>query len=374
MSTATIPAISVLMPVYNAGRFLPAALDSILAQTFADFELIAIDDGSRDGSADVLAEFAARDPRIRVVGQENRGIVATLNRALELARAPLVARMDADDLSRPDRFAKQIAYLRQHPEVAAVSGAMDVIDDSGAYLRTDAFPTLPGAIESELIHRNCFCHAPVMARTEVLRSIGGYRRNVQYAEDYDLWLRMSEVARLANLPDVLYSVRLHPVTISTQHTAAQELAVLAARGAARLRRAGKPDPLGGVAAEVPLGYRAVQQMFAASVPRPEFALSFFRTMLGRASEQGSISEWSRLYLRHGLWDLDRDGAALTMLLLGHNMLRRRRAGAPLRALVAYPVWALVTAIFHPIAALRIALDARRWIELARARLLQPSVL
>src|SRR5262245_14197402 len=122
MSTETTPAISVLMPIYNAGRFLPAAVESVLAQTFADFELIAIDDGSRDGSSEVLAQLAARDPRIRVFAQENRGIVATLNRALELARAPLVARMDADDLSRPDRFAKQIAFLRQHPEVAAVSG------------------------------------------------------------------------------------------------------------------------------------------------------------------------------------------------------------------------------------------------------------
>jgi hypothetical protein len=97
-------------------------------------------------------------------------------------------------------------------------------------------------------------------------------------------------------------------------------------------------------------------------------------MLGRTTEQGSISEWSKLYLRHGLWDLDRDGAALMILLLGHNMLRRRRAGAPLRALAAYPAWALVTAIFHPSAVLRIALDARRWIELARARLLQPTAL
>jgi hypothetical protein len=251
---------------------------------------------------------------------------------------------------------------------------MDVIDHDGAYLRTDVFPTLPGAIASELLHRNCFCHAPVMARTEVLRSVGGYRRNVQYAEDYDLWLRMSEVTRLASLPDVLYCVRLHPVTISTRHTAAQELAVLAARGAARLRRAGKPDPLGGDAAGVLLGYRDVQRMFAQSVPRAEFALAFFRTMLGRTTEQGSIAEWSKLYLRHGLWDLDRDGAALMLLLLGHNMLRRRRAGAPLRALLAYPAWALVTALRHPGAALRIALDARRWIEVARARLLQPTAL
>src|SRR5215467_13939630 len=171
MSTSS-PAISVLMPVYNAGRFLAPAVESVLAQTFPDFELIAIDDGSGDASAEVLAQFAARDGRIRVFGQENRGIVATLNRALELARAPLIARMDADDLSRPDRLAKQVGYLEGHPEVAVLSGAMDVINESGTYLRTDVFPSAPSAIRDELPNRCCICHPAVMARADVLRSVG----------------------------------------------------------------------------------------------------------------------------------------------------------------------------------------------------------
>jgi glycosyltransferase involved in cell wall biosynthesis len=371
MITST-PAISVLMPVYNAGRFLAPAVESVLAQTFSDFELIAIDDGSTDDSGKMLAELGARDPRVRVFGQENRGIVATLNRALELARAPLVARMDGDDLSRPDRFAKQIACLRRHPEIAAVSGAIDYIDAGGGYLRTAAFPTLPEAIASELLERSCVCHASVMARTEIFRSIGGYRARVQYAEDYDLFLRMSEIAQIANLPDVLYAVRLHPVTISTRHTIAQELAVLAARGAAQQRRSGRPDPLAASDSRLPLGYRAVQRMFADSMSRAQFAFSFFRAVIGRTAERGSIAGWSRLYLLHGLWDLDRDGAAMMVLLLGHNMLRRRRAGGSLHALLPYPFWALVTALRHPAAAVRIALNARHWIELARARLLQPT--
>ncbi len=371
MITST-PAISVLIPIHNAGRFLASALETVLGQTFSDFELIAIDDGSCDDSGKVLAGFAARDQRVRVFDQENQGIVATLNRALELARAPLVARMDADDLSRPDRFAKQIAYLRRHPDVAAVSGAMDVIDESGNYLRTLLFPTLPEAIASELIHRSCVCHAPVMARTEVLRSLGGYRKCVQYAEDYDLFLRLSEVARIANLPDVLYAVRLHAATISGRYTVAQELAVLAARGAARLRRSGKPDPLVTAGAGLPLGYRATQQMFSGSMSRAEFALSFFRTVLGRTTEQGSVAEWAKLYLRYGLWDLDSAGATMMILLFGHGMLRRRRSGAGLVALLPYPAWALVTALRHPIAAVRIALNARYWLDLARTRLLQPT--
>jgi glycosyltransferase involved in cell wall biosynthesis len=373
MITST-PAVSVLMPVYDAGRFLAPAVESILAQTFSDFELIAIDDGSRDGSGEVLAEFAARDSRIRVFTQENRGIVATLNRALELARAPLVARMDADDLSRPDRFARQIEYLTEHPAVAAVSGAMDYIDESGAYLRTAVFPTSPATIATELLHRPCVCHAPVMTRTAVLRSLGGYRQQVQYAEDYDLFLRMSEVAQIANLPDVLYAVRLHPVTISAQHTVAQELAALAARGAARLRRSGKPDPLAAAELPMPLDYRATQRMLADAMPRPEFALAFFRAVLGRETELGSISEWSRLYLRFGLWDLDRQGATLMILLLGHNMIRRLRGGAPLRALIPYPLWALVTAVRHPLAVVRIAVNARYWLKLARAQLIQSTAM
>jgi len=366
------PTISVLIPVWHAVRFLPAALDSVLAQTFVDFEVIAIDDGTRDGSAEVLAAFAARDGRVRVMRQENRGIVASLNRALELARAPFVARMDHDDLSRPDRFAKQIAYLQQHPEVSAVSGAMDVIDQDGTYLRTDAFPTLPAAVGSELLYRNCVCHPAVMARTEAVRKVGGYRKNAQLAEDYDLWLRLSEVGQMANLPDVLLSYRLHPIRMSTQGYIAQELAVLAARGAARQRRRGNPDPLASPDANFPLGYRAVQLMFEESIPRAEFAFSFFRAVLGKAADLGSTREWARLYLRHGLGDLDRHGAAMMLLLLGHTMLRRRRAGARLPDLIPYPFWAVVTAIRHPIAAFGVALRLSHWLRLARAGLLRTT--
>ena len=318
------PAVSVLMPVYNAGRFLAPALDSILAQTFSDFELIAIDDGSDDGSGGVLAQFAARDPRIRIFNQPNQGIVATLNRALELARAPLVARMDADDVSRPDRFAKQVAFLDHNPHVSVVSGAIDVIDEGDVYVRTEVFPTLPALIEGELLYRSCVNHPAVMGRTAVFRSVGGYRKIVQYAEDYDLWLRISEAGQIANLPDVLLSHRVHSMRTSTRHAIAQELAALAARGAARLRRTGKPDPLESAAARCPLDYRNLQRMLAGAMPRAEFAFSFFRTVLSRTAVTGSLSAWSRLYLRFGLWDLDAPGSALIMLLLGHVMLVRHQ--------------------------------------------------
>jgi glycosyltransferase involved in cell wall biosynthesis len=368
------PTVSVLIPVWHAVRFLPAALESILAQTFPDFEVIAIDDGTSDGSADVLAAFAARDHRVRVVRQENQGIVASLNRALGLARGAFIARMDHDDVSRPDRFAKQIAFLRQHPEVDLVSGAMDVIDQDGNYLRTEVPPTLPAALASELLYRNCICHPAVMARTEALRKVGGYRKNAQLAEDYDLWLRLSEVGQVANLPDVLLSYRLHPVRMSTQGYLVQELAVLAARGAARQRRRGNPDPLASPDAQFPIGYRAVQQMFEGAIARGEFAFSFFQSVLGKTAELGSTRDWARLYLRHGVGDLDRYGAAMMLMLLGHIMRRRRRAGAGLVDLAPYPFWAMVTAIRHPIAALDVAFRLRHWLQLARTGLLQPTTL
>jgi glycosyltransferase involved in cell wall biosynthesis len=365
MTTST-PAISVLVPVRDAGRFLGPALDSILAQTFADFEMIVIDDGSRDDSGKVLAAFAARDPRIRVYTQENQGIVATLNRALKLAGAPLVARMDADDLSRPDRFAKQIAYLRQHPEVAVVSGAMDVIDESGKHLHTAVFPTEPEVIAGELLDRCCVCHPAIMARTAMVRSVGGYRRSAQFAEDYDLWLRIAEVGRIGNLPDVLLSYRVHAATISARRIVAQELAAIGAKAAARERRSGKPDPLASGDIVFPPTYADAKRMFADGIPGPEFALSFFRALLGRETEIGSITQWSRLYARHGLWDLDRHGAEMMIALLGHNMLRRRRSGARLHALLPYIFWAVVTAVCHPVAALRVTLNAPHWLRLARA--------
>jgi len=354
------------MPVCDAGRFLVPALESVLAQTFSDFELIVIDDGSDDDSAAVLAEFAAHDRRIRVHTQEHRGTVATLNRGLALARAPIVARMDVDNISRQDRFAKQIAHLREHPAVAAVSGAMDVIDESGTYLRTDMFPTLPDAIKSELLYRSCVHHPAVMARTHVLRAVGGYRRDAEYAEDHDLWLRISEISEVANLPDVLLSYRLHAVKTSMRHRIARELAVLAVRAAARQRRLGRLDPLeacGGAR----LGYRALQLMFAGSVPRAEFALSFFYSVLADASEVGSIGDWADLYLRHGVWDLDRHGAAKMMLLLGHVMRRRHQAGAPIRALAAYLLCAMATGIRHPAAAMHVASHARYWWRAMRKR-------
>src|SRR5262249_49413383 len=155
---------------------------------------------------------------------------------LSLARAPVIARMDADDIARPDRFEKQCAFLRDHPDVVAVSGGMDVIDEDGRYVETILFPTLPASIADELLHRPVVAHPADMVRTDSLRAVAGYRPVARYAEDYDLWLRLAETGPIANLPDVLLSYRTHASNTSSVRFIEQQLAVLAARAAARRRR------------------------------------------------------------------------------------------------------------------------------------------
>src|SRR5258706_1545517 len=162
------PLISVLLPVRDAAPYLDAALDSLSRQTLGDFEIIAIDDGSTDRSRDILARHAASDPRIEVHAQGAQGLIATLNRGLALARGTYLARMDADDIAWPERFAAQAAFLANHPSVALVCGAVQEIDAAcrpGAIRRE---PTEPAAIRSLLPRRNCIAHPTRMERRAAL--------------------------------------------------------------------------------------------------------------------------------------------------------------------------------------------------------------
>jgi hypothetical protein len=243
-----MPRVSVLMPVFNGGRFLAAAVGSILSQSYDDFELIAIDDGSSDQSACVLLGCARSDRRIRVVTHANVGIVASLNAALELAVGEYVARMDADDVALPSRFARQVAFLDNHPEVAVVGSAITLIDQEGSAIRDVAYPLAPAEIFEFLIQVGCaLAHPAVMMRRAAVVGVGGYRGAYQHAEDYDLWLRISETRALANLPDRLLYYRQHPDKSSVRHAAEQMLATKVARLAAQARRTGNADPTQGLA-------------------------------------------------------------------------------------------------------------------------------
>jgi glycosyltransferase involved in cell wall biosynthesis len=204
------PAVSVLLPVYNGIRHLRAAVDSILGQTFADFEFIIIDDGSTDGSADVLRQYAQADSRIRLVARPNKGLTVTLNEGVGMASAPLLARMDADDIALPQRLEKQTAYMREHPDCVLLGSAVMLVDPDGLPIRQMCSEQTHEEIDHAHLNRGWpIVHPAVMMRTAAVRQVGGYRDQYDTLEDLDLFLRLAEIGKLANLPDVLLKYRQH---------------------------------------------------------------------------------------------------------------------------------------------------------------------
>jgi len=243
------PVITVLMSVYNAERYVAEAIQSILGQTEGRFEFLIINDGSRDASGSILDRYAAQDARIRVIHQENRGLIYSLNRMLDEARAPLVARMDSDDVSRPERFAVQLTHMQANPQIAVLGTNTDELDADGAYFPcSDFHPEQPRDIRERLMVASAMCHPSVMMRRDVIRALGGYRAAFRHCEDYDLWLRVSEQHDMYNLPDRLFLYRRSPDQVSEKHILVQAIGAACARFAARERRAGRADPFEGATA------------------------------------------------------------------------------------------------------------------------------
>ena len=231
--------VSVVMPVRNGERFLPDALKSTLAQTFSDLELIVVDDGSTDSTPAILAEAASRDPRVRVQRQEPGGLTVAINAGCALAGAPLIARMDADDVMLPDRLERQASYLDAHPEVALLGGGIVLVDETGREIDRE-----PGRSQLDFLVRNELTHATVMMRAEAFRELDGYR--LDQSEDYDLWLRFDERYGVTAVAEPVIRYRLHPGQFSVTALERQALGFLCVREAAIVRRRGEPDPLEGV--------------------------------------------------------------------------------------------------------------------------------
>jgi len=200
---------SVLLPVYNGGAFLPLAIESILKQDDPDFELLLIDDCSTDHSPLAIRNYAASDARVRAVfHRRNLGLAATLNEGLREARSDLILRMDQDDLALPHRIACQVEFMRQRPEVAVAGSFVYHMGRSPRYDRLVTLPTGHDEIAATLTRENCIYHSSVILRRPQILSLGGYRAEFRNAEDYDLWLRVARVHRLANLPQPLLRYRL----------------------------------------------------------------------------------------------------------------------------------------------------------------------
>ena len=216
------PAISVAMSVYNGEQFLVEAIESVLGQSYADFEFLIVDDGSKDASTSIISNFAAQDSRIRPILRENRGLIASLNEMLELARAPIVARMDADDASQPERFALQKAFLDEHPDYGVVGTWSQEFDEDGQDM-VGTGPDQPinheGLLAGIETGEQLVCHPTAMYRRDIVRSVGGYHAAFRHCEDYDLWLRLANVTKLGNVPQRLLRYRRHMGQITERHTA-----------------------------------------------------------------------------------------------------------------------------------------------------------
>lgn len=227
--------VSVVMGVYNAEETVGEAVESILGQTFRDFEFIVVDDGSTDGTARILDGF--RDPRIvRIKNDGNVGLTRSLNRGLRLAQGRHIARLDADDVSLPHRLEQQVAHLDAHPKVGLVGCPVIYIDPDGRELGVQRIP-IHDLHQALLDTEFCWEHSAVMFRASCVGAAGPYREIFRYAQDYDLWLRIAERFDMASLPDPLVKLRLHSDAISIARRIEQRAYVLLALELARQRMA-----------------------------------------------------------------------------------------------------------------------------------------
>lgn len=225
------------MPVYNAEPFLAEAISSVLSQSFTDFEFLVHDDGSTDGSMDILKRFAQTDARITVSQGENQGLTASLNQLCGRARGDLVARIDADDVCLPERFARQVRYMDTHPDVVVVGGKSLNIDADGRPISIISPPQTHDDIDRFNLRGNtAFQHSAVMIRKDAFVGVQGYNEIYRVAEDHDLWLRLGEIGKLANIPDVLIKYRIHANSISATKRELQRANCLHACEAAWQRR------------------------------------------------------------------------------------------------------------------------------------------
>lgn len=208
-----------VMSVFNGEKYLHEAIDSILQQTFTEFEFIIIDDGSTDGTCGIIQSY--HDPRIVFRSRKNLGLVASLNQAIRSAQGTYIARQDADDVSHPGRLQKLVEFLQLNPGYVAVGSWFEEFQKDGKS-RINRTPVTDSLVRARLVWGTCFGHGSVMFRRQAAIEAGLYREQMWPAEDYDLWARMASLGPMANIPNVLYRYRVHQESISERHHPQQQ--------------------------------------------------------------------------------------------------------------------------------------------------------
>jgi glycosyltransferase involved in cell wall biosynthesis len=348
MSRASAPPrLTVLLPCYNAERDLPRCLDSLLAQSYRGFEILAIDDGSTDGTPRILAEYARQDRRLRVLGNgRNLGLPATLNRGLDEAKAAYIARQDADDEAEPARFEAQIAFLDADPSVDVVSSSAKLIDTGGRVIgERRARVTRPSACRYITAFATPLAHGATLARRECLVH---FRYSLEpaalHVEDYELWGRLVRSGRrLANIPDPLYRIRVSPQSVSVRNEGMQvQNFVTCAQGHLR-------EGFG----EQPTRETVAVLTNRVDFQRTDITLSAGLTLLGRLTERAlhyaSIDSGDRCEIL--------DAAAMQRLDIVLQSALKGRGGLRARALARLPA-VILAAIRRPRSALYVREKAR----------------
>lgn len=236
------PAVSVLIPVYNGGDYLRCALESLQSQSFTNFEIVVIDNNSTDNTPELLASWSKVESRLRRVRLNTRQVSAGLNYGARIALAPLIARLDSDDIAFPDRLAVQVEVMNRRPSISALGSAVQLIDANGQPVAVSPQPLSHHDIRRRQKTSCALVASSSMIRAEALRAIGGYREGLNLSEDFDLWLRLSEQYTLANLPNVLVGYRIRRGSVSERQPARLALASLCVVAAARARSNGLEEP------------------------------------------------------------------------------------------------------------------------------------
>jgi glycosyltransferase involved in cell wall biosynthesis len=236
------PAVSVLVPVRNCVSYLGFALQSLAEQSLTDFEIVAVDNGSTDGTADLLRAWARREPRLRAFSLARPSVSASLNLAASKARAALLARLDGDDIALPHRLAAQVAAMRRRPSLGLLGTAAELIDSQGRRIGALDRPLSDARLRAFQRTGCGFVHSSVMMRREAFLAAGGYRPGLNVAEDYDLWLRMAEITEIANLPERLVRYRVHTDSTTARRPRRQVVGIACVAAAREARRRGQPEP------------------------------------------------------------------------------------------------------------------------------------
>ncbi len=217
-----MPKISVIMSVYNGDKYLREAVESILNQTYKDFEFIIINDGSTDDSLGILKNFQIEDSRIKFVSRENKGLIESLNEGVKVAQGEYIVRIDADDVSLPERLQKQLKYVIDN-DLAVCGTWAEGIDENGDKIYNMDYPPVAGKVRSFTLLHNPFIHPSVIFRKDVFEKVGGYRKFFKYIEDYELWTRIVFKYKTGNIPEALLKYRMHDGQITRKNNLAMRV-------------------------------------------------------------------------------------------------------------------------------------------------------